>query len=904
MSIEAVERVEDALPTQRSQDLICNFGKGATEVANCAAVCDSDHADNECVDIIEISDVVNGTAKNTPKQCAEETTEIVVKEEGETLTNGVNGTGEDILKNECAEDTGEILKIEDVKMAGEDSENEYVGENGKILENESQHINEGTKQTVEDSETDLVEEDGEIFDEKSNLQQRISVSTATSNEKPDEDLSNKSNPVDHESKAATTSSEFSSNEINDINEDIASSSFTVPGEPSAFSNDNAGSETCQGGSAVSPEEFPCPELKPGNFSEEKAEADEGHPRSSQDPPILTDKPRCEKGLLGPGPTVREKESNSLLPHSLSKKTFYLIKIPKPVDNKLKSRIRLTELQLNDTTARRDCIQAALRLKKASRAEVLHNLRNAREEERICREALRDKRQEMEPVQEALNNLRSASSGARERKGLYSCEEELNERISYLEYRIQHESIPSLKEEKQILREINQLKASREQVCANAVLNAELQDFLSQKDGLQNDMKVLSQGWDSLKKKHQHAMAKVKDVEMEYKLADDTVKQLQAEWEAASQTRQHTYESLKSLQKEENEQNNAFYQCWRVIKSAKLLALKKDKKALEELCNSQVEQIMVQWNNFEGFRAEYIRNNERSTLRRLETLDGRCLSPDEVPPVPSNDLEILIDSAPDTHNILSKREMHDQNEKVIDTLQETSNASATSNSLCKEVNVKNDAEKISIDGRNNGVERTMASYNSTTEVPYLHLESSAEVQKSSAEVNNKMQELEAAESREKCRQAEIAKAKDAKERKNRLAERKRIKAEARAMKEAERREKERQKKILKKTAAVSLKMGTSTELETFASDEARKEYVHQEEEIALAPVIPKAMGNSRPSSQKRRKGSMQSVEPPPKQSVIAIVSKKKGRKSQVWLWFVISVITIFCFWLVAISYELL
>ena len=41
--------------------------------------------------------------------------------------------------------------------------------------------------------------------------------------------------------------------------------------------------------------------------------------------------------------------------------------------------------------------------------------------------------------------------------------------------------------------------------------------------------------------------------------------------------------------------------------------------------------MGTWNNNNKFRADYIKNNERSTIRRLDTLDGRSLGPGEKPP---------------------------------------------------------------------------------------------------------------------------------------------------------------------------------------------------------------------------------------------------------------------------------
>lgn len=58
----------------------------------------------------------------------------------------------------------------------------------------------------------------------------------------------------------------------------------------------------------------------------------------------------------------------------------------------------------------------------------------------------------------------------------------------MKYRIQHESIP-LTEEKQLLREIKHLEATREKVIANAAMRAKIQDSLGQRDAIQDQVKV-------------------------------------------------------------------------------------------------------------------------------------------------------------------------------------------------------------------------------------------------------------------------------------------------------------------------------------------------------------------------------------------------------------------------------
>ncbi|RVW21909.1 Proton pump-interactor 1 [Vitis vinifera] len=131
------------------------------------------------------------------------------------------------------------------------------------------------------------------------------------------------------------------------------------------------------------------------------------------------------------------------------------------------------------------ITEGLRAKKSDRAQMLSQLKSLKAEDEQFRMIVDGKRKEMEPLQHALGKLRSTNSANRERGGtLCSSEEELNDLIQSLHYHMQHESIP-LAEEKQILREIKQLEATREKVIAGAAMRAKIQDSLGQKEAIQD-----------------------------------------------------------------------------------------------------------------------------------------------------------------------------------------------------------------------------------------------------------------------------------------------------------------------------------------------------------------------------------------------------------------------------------
>ncbi|KAL0320665.1 UNVERIFIED_CONTAM: Proton pump-interactor 1 [Sesamum radiatum] len=132
---------------------------------------------------------------------------------------------------------------------------------------------------------------------------------------------------------------------------------------------------------------------------------------------------------------------------------------------------------------------------------------------------------MEPLQQALGKLRGA--GPRERgSGLCSSEEELNDLIKSLHYRIQHESIP-LSEEKQILREIKQLEGTREKVIAIAAERARIQDSLGEKQAIQDQNSPFYQNRTILSKAK--VIAAQKDAEAVKELTRSEVEKFMSVW---------------------------------------------------------------------------------------------------------------------------------------------------------------------------------------------------------------------------------------------------------------------------------------------------------------------------------------------------------------------------------------
>lgn len=191
--------------------------------------------------------------------------------------------------------------------------------------------------------------------------------------------------------------------------------------------------------------------------------------------------------------------------------------------------------------------------------------------------------------------------------------------------------------------------------------------------------------------------------------------------------------------------------------------------------------MELWNNNDDFRKEYLRCNNRSTLRRLRTSDGRSLGPDEEPPVipdivraTKNNLATVV-STPEQPKQVAPEEAEQPDDissmKVVQQKNEIAKMKKPVKSASSEIIPETASE------RNNFEEEKV-------EVPKLT--------KEEEELARKTEELRKEEAearlREQRRLEEKAKAKEAQERKKRIAEKAQARAAIRAQKEAEEKEK--------------------------------------------------------------------------------------------------------------------
>ncbi|KAK4344559.1 hypothetical protein RND71_034735 [Anisodus tanguticus] len=256
--------------------------------------------------------------------------------------------------------------------------------------------------------------------------------------------------------------------------------------------------------------------------------------------------------------------------------------------------------------------------------------------------------------DALGELRGAKNTGGER-GYHLCssEEELNNLIKSLQYRIQHESIP-LNEEKQIIREIKQLEGTREDVNEIAAKRADIVESKGDKESIQNQL--MSVDLDGVHKEQHVVKAKLKilddhidDVTKQIKLLDEELKEI-------VQKRESTYGHILELRKQRDEGNSPFYKNTTMLQTAKPCADKKDIEALKELSMTEVEKFMSLWSVDKPFRDDY----ERRILTWLDirqlSRDGRMRNCDEKPLVLSEGpIVSQIEVAPSTNADPPKQE---------------------------------------------------------------------------------------------------------------------------------------------------------------------------------------------------------------------------------------------------------
>ncbi|CAK9183002.1 unnamed protein product [Ilex paraguariensis] len=448
--------------------------------------------------------------------------------------------------------------------------------------------------------------------------------------------------------------------------------------------------------------------------------------------------------------------------------FYLVKYRSYNDQKLNARLDQADKELQTNNQARYQIIEKLRAKRADRAQMVGQLKSLNVENEQFRMIMDEKRKQMEPPQQALDKFRGSKTVGRE-SGVCICssEEELDDLIKSLEYCIKHESI-TLNEEKQILREIKQLEGTRERVASNAAMRAKNQDSLGGKETIQVQAKLIGVDSGAVRKEHQVVKAKIKQLRHEKEAIEKQINSLEEELKIVTQKRCHTFENIQQLRKQRKEGNACFYQNRLFLIKSRELAAKKDCEALTELSSTEVEKFMSQWNSSKAFRGDYEKKILQSLDIRQFSNDARRRNPDEKPLLLP---EALSSSETET---LAKNKAKQPKEDSISPPQHTTPPNPE---VQKEKNNKHHQEANT---------KPMKSTWEQSELEGNERISESEKQQKDPPKGN---EVDEAKLKEMKREEEMAKAKQALERKKKLAEKAANKAAIKAQKEAEKKLKE-------------------------------------------------------------------------------------------------------------------
>ncbi|XP_031249768.1 proton pump-interactor 1-like [Pistacia vera] len=523
------------------------------------------------------------------------------------------------------------------------------------------------------------------------------------------------------------------------------------------------------------------------------------------------------------------------PAAMQVHSFWLVRYRTYDDPKIKVKIDQADKEIQKRNKARSQILDELKIKRADRAELLTQLKVLKSEGRQVKSLMDEKKKELEPLQQALGKLRPSNNGGRS-GGICSSEEELNDLIHSLQYHIQHESIP-LSEEKQILREIKQLEGTREKVVANDAVKAKIQESLGQKDVIQDQVKLMGVDLDGVKKERQALLSKITPLEGKVKALEEDIRALQEDLQTVTEMRDKAFASIQELRKKRDEGNANFYQSRQVLTKARELAVKKDVKALQEFSEAQVEKFMSLWNSNKAVRDDYEKRILPSLDSRQLSRDGRIRNPDEKP------LVLVETPAPEPETV-TKANVKRAKEDAKSTPKQDA---LPTQKLQKEAGGKATESKPPVE-KTETVDREIS-------VP---------------EKPSPVKEVDEAKLKEIKREEEIAKAKQAMERKKRLAEKAAVKAAIRAQKEAEKKLKEREKKAKKKAAASGPGADEDSADAVTEPEEQEKADVNEE-----APVLAKSKVHKEKTMKHRTRS--RGPESLPK----AILKRKKSTNYWVW-----------------------
>nr|CAB3453189.1 unnamed protein product [Digitaria exilis] len=555
----------------------------------------------------------------------------------------------------------------------------------------------------------------------------------------------------------------------------------------------------------------------------------------------TAKEREEAAVFGSETTMNAadmappKDAKDDWPEPKQTYVFYFVKIRSFEDPKLRAKLELADKEFQKKIQARSKLIEALRAKKAVRSGIISELKPLSAENKQYNEVVNEKIKEMEPLRNSLGKFREENNALRAQgAGLCSSIEELDQTIKMLNDRIVHESI-SLNEEKRLVKEIKDLEKTRSKVLSNTANRAKLQDTVVEKEAIQDQVKIIGEGIDGIKKERQAVRSKIKVLEDELKAVDAEIASLQEDLDGATARKDKAYESLQELRAARDAKNASFLQNRTVLNKARDYSSRNMLTELQELHKTEVDKFMTQWCESKTFREDYEKRILVSLNSRQLTRDGRMRNPDEKPifiesqaPVPA------VEPEPIPVKLPAKQ--------------------------AKEASAPQADEAPKVEARSKGPVKSLKAK--------AALDADDDYEAEPPKEKAKPTEADVAKLKEIKRQEEIEKNRLALERKKKQAEKQAAKAAARAQ-DAEKKQKKEEKKAKKKSGAAD----TDEPSESNAKSDEATETQAEEEAAPTSATLKKEQKESvRPRNVVSR-----SKAPPPR----AILKRKKAQSY--WSW---------------------
>ncbi|KAF3333356.1 proton pump-interactor 1-like protein [Carex littledalei] len=222
--------------------------------------------------------------------------------------------------------------------------------------------------------------------------------------------------------------------------------------------------------------------------------------------------------------------------------------------------------------------------------------------------------------------------------------EFSKHISGLKHRVQRGRI-TLKEEKQLIKQMKELKGEKNKVVTLVSDKQKKQDEVVKGniDRLHYFMKTPMEEWpqslteeiNNLKASKLDVTKKMKYFEQYLEDIDNQISYVIQKMDTAISERDRTNELRRKSKELADKLNACYYKNHGLLNSAKHLAITKDIAALAELSNSELEKFFSQWNEDKTFRSDYNRRVLWSLDIRGLSKDGRIRNPDEKFTIPES-----------------------------------------------------------------------------------------------------------------------------------------------------------------------------------------------------------------------------------------------------------------------------